>query len=159
MMTLTLNICCSASIRYAPPQRGLDATYRVREENRMLNKLLPAAAVALLALSACDNKPTEVTSVSADPMAAEIANRAPVELPPAIKKEATFRCADNSLVYVTFFEGDKQALVRSTQTGTPVKLTAANAGDPLKADGYEMTGTVKAVTLTQPGKPKQLCDL
>ncbi|WP_242137718.1 MULTISPECIES: hypothetical protein [unclassified Sphingomonas] len=125
----------------------------------MLNRLLPAAAVALLALSACDNKPTEVSSVTPDPMAAEIANRAPVELPPAIKKEVTFRCKDNSLVYVTFFEGDKQALVKTTETGTPTKLTAEKAGDPLKADGYEMTGTVKAVTLTQPGKPKQLCDL
>ena len=125
----------------------------------MLNRLLPAAAVALLALSACNNKPTEVSSVTPDPMAAEIANRAPVELPPAIKKEVTFRCKDNSLVYVTFFEGDKQALVKNSATGTPTKLTAEKAGDPLKADGYEMTGTVKAVTLTQPGKPKQLCDM
>jgi hypothetical protein len=125
----------------------------------MLNRLLPAAAVALLALSACDNKPTEVGSVAPDPLAAEIANRAPVELPPAIRKEVTFRCADNSLVYVTFFEGDKQALVRETRTSTPVRLTAEAAGDPLKADGYEMTGTTKAVTLTQPKKPKQLCDL
>ncbi len=125
----------------------------------MLNRLLPAAAVALLALSACDNKPTEVSSVTPDPMAAEIANRAPVELPPAIRKEVTFRCKDNSLAYVTFFEGDKQALVRKTATGIPVRLTADKAGDPLKADGYEMTGTEKAVTLTQPEKPKQLCDI
>ena len=49
--------------------------------------------------------------------------------------------------------------MKTTETGTPTKLTAEKAGDPLKADGYEMTGTVKAVTLTQPGKPKQLCDL
>lgn len=125
----------------------------------MLHRLLPSAAVALLALSACNSKPTEVSSVSPDPMASVIANRAPVELPPAIRKEVTFRCKDNSLAYVTFFDGDKQALVRTAPTAMPVKLTADKAGDPFKADGYEMTGTVKAVTLTQPGKPKQLCDL
>lgn len=125
----------------------------------MTFRILPAVAVALLALSACNNKPTEVTSVSPDPMESVLANKPPVELPPAIKKEVTFRCKDNSLAYVTFFEGDKQALVKATETGTPVRLTAEKAGDPLKADGYAMTGTTKAVTLTQPGKPAQLCDI
>ncbi|GHH12458.1 hypothetical protein E2E30_11805 [Sphingomonas sp. AAP5] len=125
----------------------------------MTTRLLPAAAFALLALSACDSKPTEVTSVTPDPMASVLANKAPVELPPAIKSEATLRCKDNSLVYVTFFEGDKQVLVKSKPDATPVKLTAEKAGDPLKADGYVLTGNPKAVTLTQPGKPAQLCDI
>lgn len=124
----------------------------------MINRFFPAA-VLLLALSACDSKPTEVTSVAPDPMASILANKAPVELPPAIKSEATFRCKDNSLAFVTFFEGDKQALVKTTKDGTPVKLTAETAGAPLTADGYVLTGTPKAVTLTQPGKPAQLCDL
>ncbi|RUN76755.1 hypothetical protein EJC47_08650 [Sphingomonas sp. TF3] len=124
----------------------------------MTKRILPAAALFLM-LSACENKPTEVSTVAPDPMAAVLANKAPVELPPAIKKEVTFRCKDNSLVYVTFFQGDKQALVKATEKGTPTKLTAEKPGDPLKADGYEMTGNEKAVTLTQPGKPKQLCDI
>lgn len=124
----------------------------------MMNRLLPAAAVALLALSACDQKPTVVSSVAPDPNEAELKKRPPVALPPAIKAEATLRCKDNSVVYITFFEGDTQAFVKATATGTPVKLTAEKAGDPFKADGYEMTGTPKAVTLTQPGKPAQLCD-
>lgn len=120
--------------------------------------LSAAAALALFALAACNNKPTEVTSVAPDPNAAELKKRAPVELPPSIKAEATLRCKDNSLVYVTFFDGDKQALVKATETGTPVKLTAEKAGDPLKADGYVLTGTPKSVTLTQPGKAAQVCD-
>lgn len=124
----------------------------------MTNRILLPVAVALLALSACDNKPTEVTSVTPDPMAAVLANKAPVELPPSIKSEETFRCKDNSLAFVTFFNGDKMALVKASKDGTPVKLTAEKAGDPLKADGYVMTGTTKSVTLTQPGKPAQLCD-
>ena len=124
----------------------------------MTKRILPTAALFLM-LSACENKPTEVSTVAPDPMASVLANKAPVELPPAIRKEVTFRCKDNSLVYVTFFQGDKQALVKATEKGTPVKLTAEKAGDPLKDDGYEMTGNEKAVTLTQPGKPKQLCDI
>ena len=119
---------------------------------------LIAAAATLLALAACNKTPTEVTSVTPDPMAAVLANKAPVELPPAITSEETFRCKDNSLVFVAFFQGNKQALVRQTRTGLPVKLTAEKAGDPLTADGYVMTGDTKAVTLTQPGKPAQLCD-
>lgn len=123
----------------------------------MTIRILPAVAVALLALSACDNKPQEVTNVAPDPMASVLANKAPIELPPSIKADVSLRCKDNSLAFVTFFEGDKQALVKTTKDGTQVKLTAEKAGDPLKADGYVMTGDPKAVTLTQPGKPAQLC--
>jgi hypothetical protein len=120
-------------------------------------RILPAAAVALLALSACQNKAEEVTSTAPDPMASQLANRAPVELPPMMTADVTFRCKDQSLVYVDFFQGDKQLLVKTTKEGTPVKLTAENAGDPYKADGYEATGTPKSITLTVPGKPAQVC--
>ncbi len=125
----------------------------------MTIRIIPAVAVALLALSACDNKPQEVTNVAPDPMASVLANKAPIELPPSIKADVSLRCKDNSLAFVTFFEGDKQVLVKTTKDGTPVKLTAENAGDPLKADGYVLTGNPKAVTLTQPGKPAQVCSV
>lgn len=125
-----------------------------------MNKALPAlATVALLALAACESKkaPQEVTNEAPDPQAAEIANRAPIELPPAIKADVTFRCKDNSLVYVTFFEGDKQATLKTAKDGAATKLTAENAGDPLKADGYSMTGDPKNITLEQPGKASLTC--
>ena len=128
------------------------------KKNRMnIRNLLPAAAVALLALSACENKPQEVTNVAPDPMASVLANKAPIELPPSNKADASLRCKDNSLAFVTFFEGDKQALVKTSKDGTPVKLTAEKAGDPLTAEGYVLTGTPKSVTLTQPGKSAQVC--
>ena len=120
-------------------------------------RILPVAAVALLALSACENKAEEVTSTAPDPMASQLANRAPVELPPMMTADVTFRCKDQSLVYVDFFQGDKQLLVKTTKEGTPVKLTAEKAGDPYKADGYEATGTPKSITLTTPGKAAQVC--
>ena len=126
----------------------------------MILRTLPIAAVALFALSACNNapeKPVEVTSVADDPQAAAVHNRPMAELPPPIKADVTFRCKDNSLAYVIFFEGDKQAMVKTAKDGTPVKLTAEKAGDPLKAEGYSLTGTPKNITLTAPGKGTLTC--
>lgn len=139
-------------------RRTLDERYCVREAAAAMKlRILPVAAVALLALSACENKAEEVTSTAPDPMASQLANRAPVELPPMMTADVTFRCKDQSLVYVDFFQGDKQLLVKTTKEATPVKLTAENAGAPYKADGYEATGTPKSITLTVPGKPAQVC--
>jgi predicted small lipoprotein YifL len=117
-----------------------------------------AVAAALLSLSACGKPAPEVVDTNPDPMANELANRAPVELPPAIKADKTLRCKDNSLVYVTFFEGDKQAVVRTEKTGTPTRLTAATGGGPLTAEGgWKMTGTPDSITLTRPGKGELTC--
>lgn len=116
-----------------------------------------AAAVALLALGACKPAP-EVVDTNPDPMANELAHRAPVELPPAIKADKTLRCKDNSLVYVTFFQGDKQAVVRTAKDGTPTRLTAPAAGEPLTAEGgWKLTGSPDSITLTQPGKGTLTC--
>lgn len=121
---------------------------------------LPFAAAALLALAACNSNSgsPEVIDTNPDPMATELANAGKVELPPAIKAEKTMRCKDNSLAYVTFFHGDKQAIVRTDKAGTPTTLTAANAGDPLVADGgWKLTGTPENITLEQPGKGSLTC--
>lgn len=126
-------------------------------------KSLPIASMALaslLALSACDSKPAapEVVDTNPDPMANVLANRAPVELPPSIKADKTFRCKDNSLVYVTFFEGDKQVVVRTEKTGTPTRLTAEKGGEPLTAaGGWKLTGNTANITLTRPGKGELTC--
>ncbi len=125
----------------------------------MMNRTLPLVAVALLALSACNNNksPEVLTSVAPDPQAEAIANRAPVELPPAMKAEVTFRCKDNSLAYVTFFQGDKQAQLKTEKAGPTTVLKAAEAGKPLVAEGYSLTGNTKNITLTQPGKGTLTC--
>lgn len=119
----------------------------------------PLSAVALLALAACNqqSKP-EVVDTNPDPMAKTLANAAPVEMPPAIKADKTMRCKDNSLVYVTFFEGDKMAIVRTAKAGTPTQLKAEKAGEPLTADGgWKLTGSPSSVSLTQPGKSALTC--
>lgn len=123
----------------------------------MMNRLLPAAAVALLALSACQQKTETVTATAPDPQAAALANRAPVELPPAITATKTFRCKDQSLATVNFFADNKQVTVKVGDAASPVKLTAEKAGDPYKAEGYVLSGTPTGITLTSPGKPEQAC--
>ncbi len=121
--------------------------------------LLPLAAAALVALSGCNGseQAEEVTSTAPDPMASQLANASVAKLPPAVKANVTFRCKDNSLVYVDFFQGDQQASLRTSETGTPVSLTAENAGDALTGGGYSVKGTPSAITLSQPGKSEQSC--
>ncbi|WP_448661173.1 hypothetical protein ACG3SL_11105 [Sphingomonas sp. CJ20] len=120
--------------------------------------IFAAAAVAILSLSACENKPEEVTSTAPDPMASQLANAAPVELPPAIASSVTLRCGDNTLVYVDFFKGDKQVQVKTEKTGPATMLKAPEAGQPFEAEGgYKLTGTPKNVSITLPGKPAKSC--
>lgn len=120
--------------------------------------LIAAAAVALLSLAACENKPEEVTSTAPDPMASQLANAAPVELPPAISESVTLRCGDNSLVYVDFFQGNKQVQLKTEKGGQATMLKAPEAGQPFEAaGGYKLTGTPKNVSVTVPGKAAKTC--
>lgn len=127
-----------------------------------MKSLLPIiAALALLPLSACDNKANKdaaTAAAAANQAAAVNAAAAATPLPPAIRDDKTFRCKDNSLAYVTFFEGDTQAVVKDKEDGTPTLLKAAKTGDPLTADGgWKMTGNEKGVMLTRPGKTAVSC--
>lgn len=121
--------------------------------------LIAAAAFALLSLAACGQKaPEEVTSTAPDPMASQLANAAPVELPPAISESVTLRCGDNSLVYLDFFQGDKQVQLKTEKGGPGTMLKAPEAGQPFEAaGGYKLTGTPKSVDVTLPGKPAKNC--
>jgi hypothetical protein len=120
--------------------------------------LIAAAAIALLSLTACENKPEEVSSTAPDPMASQLANAAPVELPPAIAESVTLRCGDNSLVYVDFFQGNKQVQLKTEKGGPATMLKAPEAGQPFEAaGGYKLTGTPKNVSVTVPGKAAKTC--
>ena len=64
----------------------------------------------------------------------------------------------NILLYVTFFEGDKLAYVRTEQGGAINRLTADKAGDPLTADGgWKLTGTPDNAKISVPGKADYTC--
>ena len=122
-------------------------------------RLLPTAAVALLALSACNQEPEVISERAPDPMASQLANAAPVELPPAIKATVSMRCQPgNALVFVEFFGGDKQVTVATEQNGPKTRLTAPEAGQPFTAaGGWKLTGTPASATVEVPGKGTLSC--
>lgn len=128
----------------------------------MKTPLLSATAVALLALTACQSK-TETTSVANSTTEnTTTAVTTPIEMPPAIKTEGSYRChGDNSLVKVTFFEAKKDgtmtAAVMSPPEAPPVQVSGA-AGAPMTADGgWALSGNDTSFKLTQPGKAAQEC--
>lgn len=126
----------------------------------MTKPLLPAvAAIALLSLAACDKgQPEVVDSRAPDPMAEQLKNAAPVELPPAIEANVTFRCQPgNTLFYVDFFQGRKLANLRTERGGTPTQVKAAAAGEPFTGGGYTVTGDPKSITYTDPAGKEHSC--
>lgn len=124
-----------------------------------MQSILPVvAASALLALAACNTEPERIEGGGPqDDMAAELANAAPVELPPSVKASKTYRCKDNSIVYVDFLSGDKSANVRTDKAAPPVLVKAEEAGKPMVAEGYSLSGGGSSITLTLPGKGSQSC--
>jgi len=59
---------------------------------------------------------------------------------------------------VTFFQGDKQAVVKTKKDGPATTLKSDVAGSPKTAEGgWSMTGDESSVTLTAPGKSAQIC--
>jgi hypothetical protein len=120
--------------------------------------LMTAAAALALTLGACQKSQPEVIDTTApDPMASRLANAAPVELPPSITASVSFRCKDNSLVYVDFFKGNTQANLHLEKGSTPIILKAAQDGEPLTGNGYTLTGDQDKITLTEPGKAPLDC--
>lgn len=125
--------------------------------------LLTLAAAA--ALAGCDNQDhTIVQNGPPDPMANVVAaNAGKVELPPSIVASKTYRCKDNSLVYIDWLEKNGQPAAvnfRSERTGTPTQLTPGAEGKPpYTAEGYSLAGAKDAATITleRPGKGSQSC--
>lgn len=129
----------------------------------MIRKLSLIAAGAL-ALAACQQE-TIVANEQPDPMASELANAAPVELPPAILASKTYRCKDNSVVRIDWLADNKGAYVHGDgQAQTHVKFAEGADGQPASTDltaegGFVVKGDAKAasVSVTLPGKGSQSC--
>ena len=122
-------------------------------------KFLAAAAAASLLLAACNSKEPEVVDNNPDPMKDQLAKAAPVELPPAIQASRTYRCKDNSLVYIDFMSNNT-ALVRKEKGVEPpvATLTAEAEGGAYKsADGYTVSGNSAQITYSSPKGGSQSC--
>ena len=119
--------------------------------------LTAAPTAALLTLAACNNEPTIINSGPLDTQAADLAKAKPVALPPSIAASRTYRCKDNSIIYVDFMSDQTTANFRTKKGEDPVLLTAPEAGKPFTAEGYSISGDGPQVEIAAPGKPAQSC--
>ncbi len=122
------------------------------------NLITSASAVAaILALSACNPEPEKVGPLDNDPQREALANAPPIkELPPAIQASRTYRCRDNSLVYVDFYTNNT-AHLRRERGAEPVILTAEGGTPPYAAEGYSVSANADEVSITMPDRGTQRC--
>jgi hypothetical protein len=115
---------------------------------RKISLIHVAPLLAAIAVAGCNSKPETVNQTVGDPQAAELANAAPVELPPMLKASKTFRCKDNSLIFVDFMSDDKTVNFKSEKEGPVTVLKAAEAGQPFASEdgSKKLEGDAKAVT-------------
>jgi hypothetical protein len=110
---------------------------------------------AAAAIAGCDQQDVTVnTGLEGDNVATN-----DVVLPPSIAASKIYRCKDNSIVYIDWLSDRKSANVRTDRNGPPTHLVAPAEGEPMVAEGFSLTGTgaASSVTLTRPGKGSQSC--
>jgi hypothetical protein len=94
--------------------------------------ILTLAPLSMLALAACNK--TETPAADADAEAAKVAEAAkPVELPPSITASGTYRCKDNTILYVDFLGKNEAADIRvGEKTAAAVRVTAPKVEAPVE---------------------------
>ena len=114
---------------------------------------LPLAA--LLTLGACGG-PETISANEHDPQAEALNAAAPVSNLRMIQASRTFRCKDNSLIYVDFYT-DNTAAARTDKNGAATPLAATDGKPPFTAEGWSVSDNAATVTISAPGKPSQSC--
>jgi|SRR5437868_5278427 len=98
----------------------------------MTRTLLIITLAAAAALAGCNNSDHNIVAGEPGESTGNVAANANVQLPPSIASSKSYRCADNSLVYVDWMS-DGSARVKKTreEVGTPVPAGSADLqGDP-----------------------------
>lgn len=102
-------------------------------------------------VTACDRPSDQATQNLQSP-------EQPIQMPPSIAASHTFRCKDNSLVYVDFFSDRVTASLRIEKNGPPIRLVAPAKGEPFTGEGYVLVGSDTSISLTKPGTTSQACE-
>ena len=119
--------------------------------------LAAAAAAATIALAACNTEPEVVQINKDDPMAEALKNAAPVAPPPMIQASRTYRCRDNSLVYIDFYT-DNTAAIRTDRGAPPAATVTAEGGNPpYTGSGYSVSANAEEISYTSPSGGTQSC--
>ena len=112
-----------------------------------MTRTLILLALGAAALAACNSEShTIVANEAPDPMADQLANAPAVELPPAIAASKTYRCKDNSLLYVDWYS-DGSARVKTEKGAGGTQVAAPAEG--VKSD---LTGDATSSSITYSGK-------
>ena len=125
-----------------------------------MTRTLTLALVAAAALAGCNKEDHTIVAGPDvnDPQANVVANLDNVQLPPSISASKTYRCKDNSLVYITFLTDNVTALVRDKQEEPPVATLKAPApGQAYVFEGYSLSGEGDQVTYKSPDSGSQSC--
>jgi hypothetical protein len=100
----------------------------------MKNPLILIAPLSMLALAACNNSETPAAPEGETDASKMSQTAAPVEMPPAITASGTYRCGDNTILYVDFLGQNEAADIRvGDKAAAAVRVTAPAAEAP--ADG------------------------
>ena len=108
--------------------------------------LAAAASAALLALAGCNSDPVQINTVERDTNAPTTQLNAS-ELPPSITASKSYRCSDNSLYYVDFYNNNSAAIHRGSRDAAATMLTGTSASGPFAAEGQSVSGTGDNVTI------------
>ena len=115
--------------------------------NRILCSTFLAAAAAL---AGCDQSDHNLTASGPYDPQANVANAA-VTLPPAIAASKTYRCKDNSLIYVDWYS-DGSARVKASPNELGTQIPAPPEGNVTDAAPSPLQGTRDSASITYGGK-------
>ena len=114
----------------------------------MTRTLTLFALAATAALAGCNNEDhTIVGGEPYDPMANDAAN-APVELPPAIAASHSYRCKDNSVVFIDWMS-DGTARVKADRNEVGTSVAVGGESPALAGDASSASITYKGKTCSR----------
>lgn len=125
----------------------------------MTRASLALLLAATAALSACHKSHTTGTGGDDDNGTNQAAPKS-IALPPMIQSAKSYRCGDNSTVYVDWMSDKKSANIRTSPNGNPNHVAADTEGKPMTGNGYSLEGAFagSSVKVTLPGKGSQSCE-
>ena len=127
----------------------------------MTRNSIMLALVAAAALAGCDNQGQTIVVGPGGETNSGIENTeaANVELPPSIAASKVYRCKGNGVVSIDWLSDNKTANIRGDD-GSVVQVTAPEEGQTLTAEGYSLSGsaTASTITLERPGQGKTTCN-